>query len=351
MCGLELERAYTGLKRDRKAVEVALELTRLYPDDPEILYQTGKIFGNFAFLTMLKLAEVAPSSVWRQQAAAEADESQGSYDQAIQEYNEVLKLDPQRPGIHYRIGRSTLGRYGQRHSADDLRAAEREFEQELAVDPSNAGAEYVLGELAAQAQQWDEAIGHFSRAAKLDSGFGDAFLGWGAALVSTKKFSEAVAPLETAVKLQPQNPAAHYNLAIAYTRTGRKEDGEREFSVHREMIKSRQPGDAQPEHDRGLARPGPQVRLPVHAGRENLQQGRGIGGHGIGHGVQERVGNRHVFREAAVAVAAEQAAVPAKIRQVAAAQVTVTAERSRVHEHSRSRGNAVPCPGPPLRRR
>jgi len=52
MCGLQLERAYTGLKRDSKAVEVAMELNRLYPDDPEILYQTGKIYGNFAFLTM-----------------------------------------------------------------------------------------------------------------------------------------------------------------------------------------------------------------------------------------------------------------------------------------------------------
>src|SRR6185312_3473232 len=33
ICGLQLERAYTALKRDSKAVEVALELTRLYPDD------------------------------------------------------------------------------------------------------------------------------------------------------------------------------------------------------------------------------------------------------------------------------------------------------------------------------
>src|SRR5438445_721321 len=83
---------------------------------------------------------------------------------------------------------------------------------------SNAGAEYVLGELAREAQQWDDAIKHFTRAAKLDSAFGDAFLGWGVSLVSTKKFTDAVAPLEVAVKLEPQNPAAHYNLAIAYTR-------------------------------------------------------------------------------------------------------------------------------------
>src|SRR5207302_573316 len=82
----ELERAYTGLKRDKNAVEVAMELNRLYPDDPEILYQTAKIYGNFAFLTMWKLAQVAPNSVWRHLAAGECEESQGSYDQALQEY-------------------------------------------------------------------------------------------------------------------------------------------------------------------------------------------------------------------------------------------------------------------------
>ena len=72
MCGLEYLRASTGLKRDSKAVEVAMELNRLYPDDGEILYQTAKIYGNFAFLTMEKLAQVAPTSVWRHLAAAEA---------------------------------------------------------------------------------------------------------------------------------------------------------------------------------------------------------------------------------------------------------------------------------------
>lgn len=46
MCGLELQRAYGGLKKDSKAVEVAMELNRLYPDDPEILYQTGKVLGT-----------------------------------------------------------------------------------------------------------------------------------------------------------------------------------------------------------------------------------------------------------------------------------------------------------------
>ena len=89
LCGLQLERTYTGLNRDSDAVKVGLELNRLYPNDPEVLYHNGRIFGNFAFLTMQRLAQVAPDSVWRHQAAGEAYESQ-LYDSAISEYRQVL---------------------------------------------------------------------------------------------------------------------------------------------------------------------------------------------------------------------------------------------------------------------
>ena len=136
MCGLEFERVYTDLQRDSQGGEIALQLNRLYPDDPEILYNNGKIFGNFAFLTMEKLAQVAPTSVWRHLAAAEAHESQGSYSEAIQEYQAVLRLEPNRPAIHYRIGRSLMGRFWQRQSQDDMVAAEKEFEAELRSNPT-----------------------------------------------------------------------------------------------------------------------------------------------------------------------------------------------------------------------
>jgi tetratricopeptide (TPR) repeat protein len=94
MCGLQLLRVYTGLKRDNKAVEVALQLNRLYADDPEVLYQSGKIYGNFAYQTMHKLWHVDPDSIWRHQAAAEAYESQTAFDQALIQYQAVLQAGP-----------------------------------------------------------------------------------------------------------------------------------------------------------------------------------------------------------------------------------------------------------------
>ena len=96
---------------------------------------------------MEKLAQVAPTSVWRHLAAAEAHEIQDSYSRAIQEYEEVLRLDQNRPAIHYHIGRTIMGRFWQRESEDDFGAAEKEFEEELRLHPENANAAYEIGEM------------------------------------------------------------------------------------------------------------------------------------------------------------------------------------------------------------
>ena len=235
MCGLELQRAYTGLKKDDKAVEVAMQLNRLFPDDPEILYQTAKIYGNFAFLTMEKLAQVAPTSVWKHLAAAEAHESQGSYDQAIPEYNEVLNLEPQRPGIHYRIGRSLLGRYWQRHAPEDLAGAEKEFEQELQIDPANANSAYELGELRRKANQFDEAQRYFEEALQHYPDFPEAQLGLAAVLQAKKLPDQAVIHAQRAVAVDPENEVAWYRLAQIQKVLGNNTEQEKALTEYRRL--------------------------------------------------------------------------------------------------------------------
>ena len=235
MCGLELQRAYTGLRRDGKAVDVAMELNRLYPDDGEILYQTGKIYGNFAFLTMRRLAQVAPASVWRHLAAAESEESQGSYDQAIQEYHEVLRLEPSRPGIHYRIGRTLLSRSWQTHLPDDPLAAEKEFEQELQVDPANANAAYELGEMHRKAHQTDEAQKYFAQALQYYPAFPEANLGLAAVLMEQKKPDLALEHARKAVAVDAENEVGWYRLAQIQSALGNTAEQQKAITEFRRL--------------------------------------------------------------------------------------------------------------------
>ncbi len=257
MCGLELLRAYTGLKRDSKAVEMAMELNRLYPNDGEILYQTAKVYGNFAFLTMEKLAQVAPTSVWRHLAAAEAHESQGSYDQAIAEYREVLRLEPRRPGVHYRIGRALMGRFWQRHSQDDPPAAEKEFEQELQLDPGNANSAYELGEMRRKARQFDEAQQYFERALQHYPDFPEAQLGLAAVLLEKKMPDQALVHAQRAVAVDAENEVAWYRLSQIQKALGNTGERQKSLTEYRRL------------HDRGSQQKGVE---PVFSPREVTKQ-------------------------------------------------------------------------------
>jgi tetratricopeptide (TPR) repeat protein len=223
MCGLQLMRTYTGLERDKDAVTVALELNRLYPDDPEILYHTGRVYGNYAFLTLQKLAEVAPESVWRHQAAAEALESEESTNPAIGEYREVLKLDPHRPGIHYRIGRTLMARWQRNHMPEDRAEAGREFEQELQLDPRNANAIYEL-EIHRQQNELDQAQQLFESALHYYPDFEEAHVGLGTTLMAQRKPDLALPHLQKAVALNADDEVAWYRLSLADRALGKKDE-------------------------------------------------------------------------------------------------------------------------------
>ncbi len=228
-CGLS---ALVELNQTGLAVDFLRLLNREFPRAPEVLYLTVHIYSDLSLRASQELADVAPSSNEAHQLNAESLEVQGKWDEAAAEYRRILEHNPRAIGIHFRLGRLLLSKPDPDTSTADQ--AKAEFQQELEIDPTNAGAEYVLGELARQAQQIPVAIEHFTRATRLDAGFGDAFLGLGMALVLNKQYSDAIPPLETAVKLQPANPAGHYQLAIAYGHAGRKEDAKREAALQRE---------------------------------------------------------------------------------------------------------------------
>lgn len=221
-CAMSMEQTDT-------AVRALLDLNREFPRDPEVLFLTTHVYSELASRASQELAATAPTSPQAEQLEAEAFESQGDWDKATAEYKKILDQNPQQRGIHYRLGRVFLAK-----TPADAENAKKEFEEELKADPNNAAAEFLLGETARQAGHWDEAIAHFSRASQLDEGFQESYLALGMSLNSAGKFSDAIAPLQSYVKMQPGDPAGHYQLATAYARTGHKQEAEREMNLQQE---------------------------------------------------------------------------------------------------------------------
>ncbi|PYV37807.1 MAG: hypothetical protein DMG06_27110 [Acidobacteria bacterium] len=225
--GLQLQRSYAGLQRHQQAAEVALELNHLYPEDPEVLYHTGRLYGDVAYQTMRKLSRVAPDSVWLHQAAGEAHESQGHYDLASGEYRKVLSMDPRRPGIHFRLGRVVLARPQEGTSQDE---ALKEFEQELQLDPTNAAAAYEAGEIYRKIGQLDKAQRYFRTAVENYPDFEEARIGLGRVLIALKEPQKALPHLEKAILLNPENEVSHYQFSLVYKALGNAPGQQKELT-------------------------------------------------------------------------------------------------------------------------
>jgi tetratricopeptide (TPR) repeat protein len=224
-------------REEQTAANALFDFKREFPEDPEVLYMTSEFFLEIAVRASQELAAVAPTSYQTRELQAETLESQNKWGEAAAIYKKILEENPKLRGIHFRLGRAALSQPESPTSAED---AKKEFEQELAIDPVNAAAEFWLGEIARREGQWDDAISHFTSAAKLDSNYAEAFLALGMALNSAGRFPEAIPQLEQFVKMSPEDPAGHYQLSIAYARTGRKEDFVREITLHKQLLEKKQ---------------------------------------------------------------------------------------------------------------
>ncbi len=212
-------------------------LNRDFPSDPDVLYLSTHIFSELSTRSSQRLLQTAPGSYQAHQLNAEVLEIQDKFPDAIEEYRKVLTLAPHQIGIHYRIGRLLLA--GERNP-NTLDAARKEFEEELQINPADPASEYELGEMAREARNWNDAIGHFGRAVASDPDFPPALVGLGKSLVTAGRAAEAVPPLEKAVKLTPDDPVSHYQLSFAYRRVGREAEAQKELALYRRLYEEQQ---------------------------------------------------------------------------------------------------------------
>jgi tetratricopeptide (TPR) repeat protein len=233
MAGIAGLRCSLDLNNRDSALDFVRLLSKQFARDPEVLFVLVHAYSDLSTRTAQELGRTAPQSIAAHKLNAEALEMQGKWDAAQLEYEGIIEKEPGTPGIHFLLGRVLLSRPDA--NAKSTEGAKQEFQKELEINPKNAGALYVLGELARRDENCDEAIARFSQAAKLDTSLAEAYLGWGFCLVTVKKYEEAIGPLRVAERLTPGNPAVHFNLATALSRTGHKEEAEREFAIHRSL--------------------------------------------------------------------------------------------------------------------
>ncbi len=227
VAGLALAQCYVAAKRFTEAGMVVAQLEKEFPGDADVLYVSADYHMKAWNDAIRRMYEQAPSSYRVDQLSAEVFETQGKYTEAIAEYRKAIMKNPKAINLHYRLGRALLQ---QSHDPAALNQARKEFETELALNPSDAVAEYQVGQILTIEQKRAEAAPHFERAAELRSDFPEALIAVAKLRSEAKRYPDAIALLERAVKLQPRNETAHYGLMMAYRNAGRAADAQREKS-------------------------------------------------------------------------------------------------------------------------
>ena len=135
----------------------------------------------------------------------------GRIDEAIAHYSEALRLSPESAQAHQNLA-AVLAEKGQ------LEEAMAHALAALRLDPRNGSIHCSFADVLSKAGKVEEAVKEYQRA--LELGWPPARFAQGERLLELGRPEEAAAQFFEVLRIQPNDPDAHYHLALALTRQG-----------------------------------------------------------------------------------------------------------------------------------
>ena len=234
LAGIALTECLIARKDYTAAMETLSRLQRDYPKDADLLYETARANMRAWNEAVFELFKAAPDSYRVNQISAEVYETQGRYSEAIAEYRKAIEKNPAAINLHFRLGRALLM---ESHEPTAFEEAQKAFEAELKLNPSDATAVYEIGQILTARGRTADATVEFQKAVDLRPDFPEALVTLGKAHMQAKRYTEAVPLLQRAITLQPRMESAHYSLMMAYRNLGRNDDALREKATLEQLQK------------------------------------------------------------------------------------------------------------------
>jgi tetratricopeptide (TPR) repeat protein len=241
------------------AVERLTEMIERRPDSADARLWRGDAHDRMgeaqkAIVDYEVAAALKPSDVYSRVNLARLRTLSGDLDEGAALYRKVLEIDPGVAEAHEGLSANLLEQGRARASAGDpasaeerFRHAEAEARTALDKDPSLAWAHVNLGASLMERNRLlpapdpglvAEAVSHDRRAAELTEGahtdsqqkvYLSALTNQCDALIQVKDLGAALGTCRRVVELQPENAAAHYNLAGVHALSGRRDEALREL--------------------------------------------------------------------------------------------------------------------------
>lgn len=195
-----------------RAIATLTELTRAQKSSPEIAVAAGIAGVRQAWLP----AEVPESSRELVFALGDAMASAMEFDfkEATRKFEKALAAFPRDANVHFR--------YGAFLNAQDADRGIDEIKTAVALAPQHVPALVGLTVIYLKHEEAQQALEYGRRAVQASPDDFSTHIALGRALLAGENPAAAARELEVAVKLAPASPDAHFSLASAFLRMGRK---------------------------------------------------------------------------------------------------------------------------------
>ncbi|MDD5194370.1 MAG: tetratricopeptide repeat protein [Candidatus Omnitrophica bacterium] len=152
------------------------------------------------------------------------------YDQASEELNKVLELDPQLAQAHQIFGylHMASGKYEE---------AVESYKKALTIDPQYTEAYVGLADVYTALDRPDEALLNYQKAMDIKPESIEALRGVGFAYNALGKYTEAIAAFKKVLALEPNYAQAYAGLGFAYAFSGQYEEAKRNLLKAKVMFK------------------------------------------------------------------------------------------------------------------
>lgn len=180
----------------REATRAARRLEERFPDDPASIDLLARLHTRF-----------------------------GASAEAVGAWERCLQLDPGYTAAYYGMGSAAVGQQQYDKAADCFRKA-------MELDPASSRAPTELAHALMNLGKLPEVVAVLEKSTDRDRRSMPPFLLLGQAYHQLEQYEKAKTNFEIAIEIAPDYPGAHYGLALACTRLGRKDEARK----HRETF-------------------------------------------------------------------------------------------------------------------
>ena len=232
-CYMTLAAVAEKENRTEKALSFLVEARKLAPNDPEVLFQFGRIclmrdLLDDAFAALTKAVDLQPDNDTYLYTLGSANIGKRNLSKAMEIFEQLQRKHPNDPSLIYAIGAVYF-------LQADYSNAEAFLKQSLALQPNQISPAYYLGLTYSTNGQIDRAISVFREIVQTHPDHAPSLIKLGSLLARVQQLEEARQNLERGVALDPDSVEAHYQLGLLLRRMGRREEGDAQLAESKRL--------------------------------------------------------------------------------------------------------------------